>query len=73
MRNEQDLKFKEQLFHDSTLCREIFEICFKRAWDYGHAYGYNEVKGHYEELEEDFVKVYTIGYYDGKYVGSGVK
>lgn len=68
--NKEDEKFKTKLSLNSGLANEeVFEICFKLAWERGHSSGYSEVRQYFYDLEEEIEKVYNIGYSFGESEG----
>ena len=59
--NKEDNKFLEQTLErikkEYGFNKTISKIILKKAWEEGHAYGYNEVNLHIEELSEIVEKI----------------
>jgi hypothetical protein len=55
-------KALEAAYKTQELPKALRDTMFGRAWDNGHAYGYNEVAGYYESIAEIALKGFAAGY-----------
>jgi hypothetical protein len=53
--------FKEELFADTNLTRNKFEVIYSRAWDKGHSCGLQEVENCFNDLCDFIQQVETTG------------
>ena len=56
--------FREELAHNHGMDRlpqSIQDALYSKAWEEGHAYGYDEVASHYSDMAELVIAAYIAG------------